>query len=83
MLKNLRKLFGVEEARKGSHAPTPRRARTETVYGHPLVTHSIIGQTMIITVVERELNVTSASDVCYEIHGCTESGGRAPPCAGS
>lgn len=67
MLKNLRKLFGVEDARRGSHAPAPRRARTATVYGHPLVTHSIIGQTMVITVVERELNVTSASDVCYEI----------------
>jgi len=67
MLNNLRKLFGVEDRNSGSPAPMPRRARSQATYDHPLVNHTTIGQTLVITVVERELNVTSASDVCYEI----------------
>ncbi len=67
MLKKFRKLFGVEEKQSRVHAPVQRRERTGAVYDHPLVNHSIIGQTMVVTVVERELNVTSASDVCYEV----------------
>lgn len=67
MLKNLRKLFGVENEAPQSEAPMVRRTSARMLYDHPLVMHSIIGETLVITVVERELNVTSAADVCYEI----------------
>ena len=68
MLRNLRKLFGVhEEARDAEPEPAPRRSSARALYDHPLVNHSIIGQTLVITVMERELNATSAADVAYEI----------------
>jgi anti-sigma B factor antagonist len=67
MLRNLRKLFGVEEAQQRTPEPAPRRTSARANYEHALVTHSTIGQTMVITVMERELNVTSAADVCFEI----------------
>lgn len=64
MLKNLRKIFGVEEGR----APEPARpSRARNLHGHKLITHSSIGQTLVVTVVEQELNIETAADVCYEI----------------
>jgi anti-sigma B factor antagonist len=67
MLRNLRKLFGVEQERASDPAPTPPRASSRTSADHPILTHSIIGQTMVITVVERELNINTSADVCYEV----------------
>lgn len=67
MLRNIRKLFGVEGAEPMQEDAPSRHPAQRTRYDHPIVNHSIIGQTMVITIVERELNVTIAADVCYEI----------------
>jgi anti-sigma B factor antagonist len=67
MIRNIRKLFGVE-AEVPQEEPQPaRRGSARAFYDHPLVNHSVIGQCLVITVVERELNATTAADVCYEV----------------
>src|SRR5689334_15579681 len=67
MIRNIRKLFGVEQEPKQEEAPPARRGSAKAFYDHPLVTHSVIGQCLVVTVVERELNSTTAADVCYEV----------------
>jgi anti-sigma B factor antagonist len=69
MLRNLKKLFGVENGSDEGDAVEvmPRRTSPRVFYDHPLITHSLIGQTLVITIVERELNITTAPDVCYEV----------------
>ena len=67
MIRNIRKLFGVEAEAPQEEAPPARRGSAKALYDHPLVTHSAIGQCLVVTVVERELNATTAADVCYEI----------------
>ncbi len=67
MIRNIRKLFGVERPQQPEEEAPPPRPVNRTQYDNPIVNHSIIGQTLVITIVERELNVTIAADVCYEI----------------
>jgi len=68
MIRNLRKLFGVEEeAREGGVEAGPRRMSSRLAYGHALITHSVIGQTVVVTVVVEDLNSATTPDVCYEI----------------
>jgi len=68
MIRNLRKLFGVDDGPKnGETAAGAARPSNRQIYGHSLVTHSVIGQTMVATVVENDLNTVTAPDVCYEI----------------
>lgn len=64
MLKNLRKLFGVEgPPQEEPQAPLPPRR-----FGVPNhTTHSTIGQTIVVTIVERELNGVVAAEVNHEI----------------
>lgn len=64
MLKNLRKIFGVDESQRQAPAHPPR---ARNLHGHKLINHSTIGQTLVVTIVERELNIETAADVCYEI----------------
>jgi anti-sigma B factor antagonist len=67
MIRNIRKLFGVEAETPAEEAAPARRGSARQFYDHPLVTHSVIGQCLVVTIVERELNVTSGPDVCYEV----------------
>ena len=68
MLRNLRKIFGVNDQNRDAEPAAPvRRSSAQVFYDHPLVNHTTIGQTLVVTIVERELNVTSAADVCHEI----------------
>lgn len=66
MLKNIKKIFGVgdveSQADEVARPPRMPRATRDT----PLLTHSIIGQTLVITPLEHELNVLSAPEVAYE-----------------
>jgi anti-anti-sigma factor len=64
MLRNLRKIFGVEE-RAEPVAAVPARPRN--LDAHRMFTHTTIGQTMVVTVVEPELKGEMACDVCHEI----------------
>jgi len=65
MLRNLRKIFGVEREPVEAAAAAPLRPRSPD--GHKLLTHTSIGQTLVVTVVEHELRGELASDVCHEI----------------
>lgn len=68
MLKNLRKLFGVEDASQAQAAAVAERStRVRALCPTKLITHSLIGQTLVVTIVERELNSTTAADVCFDI----------------
>jgi anti-anti-sigma factor len=67
MLRNIRKLFGVEGPQEPEVEAPLQRPSNRAAYDHPIVNHSMIGQTLVITLMERELNVTTAADVCYEI----------------
>ena len=68
MLRNLRKIFGVHDQAPDEEPEAPlRRSLPRAHYDHPLVNHTSIGQTLVVTIVERELNVTTAADVCHEI----------------
>jgi anti-anti-sigma factor len=60
-------LFGVENPQPAEEEVLPQRGSNRASYDHPIVNHSIIGQTLVITLMERELNITTAADVCYEI----------------
>lgn len=70
MLRNLRKLFGT-----GESSPQPPAAQgfadapggDGQVYDQHLVTCSQLGQTLVVTVVEPELNSFKAADVNCEI----------------
>lgn len=68
MIRNLRKLFGVDES-SGKQKPLERPVRpaSRALHAHPVITHSVIGQTLVVTVVERELNSGIAADVAFEI----------------
>jgi anti-sigma B factor antagonist len=65
MIKSLRKIFGVNDDQQAVAPAALPRARA--LRGHSLITHSLIGQTIVVTIVERELNVNTAADVCWEI----------------
>ncbi len=69
MLRNLRKLFGAGEAgQQPSDAPGLTDATGgEQVYDQHLVTCSQLGQTLVVTVVEPELNSFKAADVNCEV----------------
>jgi anti-sigma B factor antagonist len=69
MLKNLRKLFGAGETNPQS-SPADMNAggpAGEQLYNQHLVTSSQLGQTLVVTVVEPELNSFKAADVNHEI----------------
>lgn len=70
MLRNLRKLFGAGEDetqhRLAPMMPIPG-AGEEHVYNQHLLTSSQLGQTLVVTVVEPELNSFKAADVNHEI----------------
>lgn len=65
MLRNLRKIFGVDREPLEGALAAPTRPRSPD--GHKLITHTSIGQTLVVTVVEHELRGEMASDVCHEI----------------
>lgn len=70
MLKNLRKLLGASETNAqvgpgGLSSNVPPVG--EQVYNQHLVTCSQLGQTLVVTVVEPELNSFKAADVNHEI----------------
>jgi anti-sigma B factor antagonist len=66
MLRNIKKLFGVQEP--GEPEATIARPPTTRAPGDPLpITHSTIGQTLVVTIVERELNSSTAPEVAYDI----------------
>jgi len=71
MLRNLRKLFGVDDAAPAGaeRAPFPEGCGTgeERVYNQQLVTCSMLGQTLVVTVVEPELNWFKTAEVNHEI----------------
>jgi anti-sigma B factor antagonist len=68
MLRNLRKLFGANEpSRRADAQSTPSRPPADRPAGESLITHSIIGQTMVFTIVEREFNFASAAEVCHQV----------------
>lgn len=70
MLRNLRKLFGAgDEAMPHGHPPMmpiPGAGQGQ-VYNQHLLTSSQLGQTLVVTVVEPELNSFKAADVNHEI----------------
>lgn len=70
MLRNLRKIFGSDEAgghpSAGDAGPKPG-APGGPMYSQNLVTCSLLGQTLVVTVVEPELNSFKAADVNHEI----------------
>jgi anti-sigma B factor antagonist len=70
MLRNLRKLFGAtDESPPHNAAPDACMppADGQQVYDQHLVTCSQLGQTLVVTVVEPELNSFKAADVNHEI----------------
>jgi anti-sigma B factor antagonist len=70
MLKNLRKLFGADEGGSQEHAPAESNPTVRAplqVYDQHYLTCSQLGQTLVVTVVEPELNAFKAADVNHEI----------------
>jgi len=67
MLRNLRKLFGVNDQAQDEVLEPVARRSARPPSAPALVNHTIIGQTMVITIVERELNMMVAADICYDI----------------
>ncbi len=65
MLRNLRKLFGVSQDESGAEPALPVPPRSPRAQA--IVTHNVIGQTLVATIVERELNSATAADACWEI----------------
>ncbi len=66
MIKNLKKLFGVNDSSGGQDAPS-LESRPAPRPSHPMLTSEVIGQTLVITIVERELNAVSSAEVSFEI----------------
>jgi anti-sigma B factor antagonist len=72
MLRNLRKIFGSGDAAPvAPSAPFPHDPSAAggpgQVFSQHLVTCSMLGQTLVVTVVEPELNSFKAADVNHEI----------------
>lgn len=72
MLRNLRKLFGGPDATPvapGAPFPHDPSARGDggQMFNQHMVTCSMLGQTLVVTVVEPELNSFKAADVNHEI----------------
>lgn len=73
MLRNLRKLFGADESGAPDAGPAPMmpipgsQAGAGQMFSQHLVTSSQLGQTLVVTVVEPELNSFKAADVNHEI----------------
>lgn len=67
MLRNLRKLLGVENE-QDAPAPEPSRANAGTATSRSgLLTHTVLGQTLVVTVVKPELNAFMAAEINHEI----------------
>ncbi|MBY0311065.1 MAG: STAS domain-containing protein [Phycisphaerales bacterium] len=66
MIRNLKKLFGVNDSAGGPDEASIEK-RPEPKASHPMLTHEVIGQTLVVTLVEREMNAVSSTEVAYEI----------------
>lgn len=69
MLHTLKKLFGVEEETRPRPAPPVHTDQTEV---HParldqLITTSVIGRTLVVTILERELSGPSVFELSHAI----------------
>lgn len=71
MLRNLRKLFGTGDATPVAPAAPfphdPSAGEHGQMFSQHLVTCSMLGQTLVVTVVEPELNSFKAAEVNHEI----------------
>lgn len=70
MLRNLRKMFGGEDAqsRQGqSDAPAAAQPAVARVFSQNLLTCSQLGQTLVVTVIEPELNHFKAAEINAEV----------------
>lgn len=66
MLRNLRKIFGTED-QPPSAAMVPPPGGEPNPDAQHMVTCSVLGQTLVVTVVDPELNAFKAADVNHEI----------------
>jgi anti-anti-sigma factor len=65
MIRKIKQLFGMDEDVQAAAVSAPSRPRN--IHGHKLITHNTIGQTLVVTIVERELCINTAADVLYEV----------------
>lgn len=79
MIRNLRKLFGADESLQADQAQAAARPRNDHTApahvndGHSPVTSSTIGQTLIVTLVDSDLNAFKAADINHEIRRLFEA----------
>lgn len=77
MLRNLRKLFGVEDLVSPQAAPS-RDALMRDPIGRPKgvqspISPSVVGQTLVVTLIDPDLNAFKAADVNHAIREVFES----------
>lgn len=78
MIRNIRKLFGAETAAESTptgHEPIAKaKDAIGSVHGaHSPITTSILGQALIVTLVDADLNAFTAADVNHEIRALYEA----------
>ncbi|MBX3386999.1 MAG: STAS domain-containing protein [Phycisphaeraceae bacterium] len=78
MLNNLRKLFGVDESRptvvrERQQEPLMRDALGQPRGSHSPVSPSVVGQTLVVTIIDPDLNAFKAADVNHAIREVFES----------
>ncbi len=73
MLRNLRKLLGVDSSDTDVGALEPTRPVAGVATSSSgLVTHAILGQTLVITVIPPDLNAFMANEINLELRGLME-----------
>lgn len=65
MIRKIKQLFGMDEPEASLEPASPARPRN--IHAHKLITHNTIGQTLVVTFIERELCINTAADVLYEV----------------
>lgn len=75
MLRNLRKLFGGDDvsASLPARAQRPATPQPRADDWHSPITSSMLGQTLIVTLVDSDLNAFKAADINHEIRALLEA----------
>jgi anti-sigma B factor antagonist len=74
MLRNLRKLLGVDRNEGDVGALEPNRPVAGVGTSHSgLLTHAVLGQTLVITVIPPDLNAFMASEINHELRTLLEA----------
>lgn len=73
MLRNLRKLLGVDNDLDHAAPEPPRATAGSATSRSGMLTHSVLGQTLVVTVVKPELNAFLAAEINHDIRALFDS----------